>query len=129
MGVCKALDTQAVAGVQLILQELSTGITQCGDLKKTGGLKKKLDVLCGNFGTAGVNIGEEGVHCLGQDAIDLHEHFAALTVIIAEHCSEIGRTCREHSPVAGKLTSLYTDDHISEQAAVTKLIKHLQDAF
>lgn len=30
--------------------------------------------------------------------------------------------------MAGKLSALNTDDYVSEQAAVTKLIEHLQDA-
>lgn len=128
MGICEALDAQAVAWIQLVLQEFCTGITQCGDLEETGGLEEELDILCGDLGTAGVNIGEEGVHRLSQDAVNLNQHLAALTVIVAEHGSEVGRAGREHSAMAGELAALHADHNISEQATVAKLIEDLQDA-
>ena len=128
MSICELLDAQAVARVQLVLQELSTGIAQCGDLEEAGGLEEELDILSGDLGAASIHIGEEGVHRLGQDAIDLHQHLAALAVIIAEHSSEVGGACGEHGAVAGELAALHADDHISEQAAVAELVEHLQDA-
>lgn len=129
MGICKALDAQAVARVQLVLQELGAGITQCGDLEEAGGLEEELDILCSDLGAAGVNIGKEGVHRLSQDAVYLDQHLAALTVIVAEHGSEVRRAGGEHSAMAGELAALHADDNISEQAAVAKLIEYLQDAF
>ncbi len=125
MGVCEALDAQAVARVQLVFQELCTGITQSGDLEQAGGLKEELNVLCGDLGAAGVNIIKEGVHRFSQDAVDLDQHLAALAVIVAEHGSEVGRAGGEHSAMAGELTALHADHNISKQATVAKFIEDL----
>lgn len=128
MDVCKALDAQAVAGVQLVLQELGAGVAQCVDLEQAGGLKEELDVLCGDLSSPGVNVGEEGVHGLGQDAVDLNQHLAALAVIVAEHGPEVGGAGGEDGAVARELASLYADHDVGEQAAIAELVEDLQDA-
>lgn len=128
-GMCigKALDAKAVARVQLVLQEFCTSIAQCGDLEEAGSLEEELDILSGDPDATGVNKTEERVHRLGQDAVDLHQHLAALAVIIAEHSSEVGGAGGEHSAVAGELPALHADDHIGEETTVTELIENLED--
>ncbi|TNN67774.1 hypothetical protein EYF80_021928 [Liparis tanakae] len=128
VGLCEVLDAQAVARVQLVLQELGAGVTQCVDLEEAGGLDKELDILCGDLGAAGVHVAEERVHGLGQDAVDLDQHLAALPVVVAEHGSEVGGAGGKHSAMAGELAALHADDDVGEQAAVAELVEHLQDA-
>lgn len=128
MGVCKALDPQAVARVQLVLQELCAGVAQRVDLEQAGGLKEELDVFCGDLSSSGINVGEEGVHGFGQDTVDLNQHLAALAVIIAEHGPEVGGAGREDGAVAREFASLYADHNIGEQATIAELVEDLQDA-
>lgn len=128
MGVCKALDAQAVARVQLVLQELSAGVAQRVDLEQAGGLEQELDVLRGDLSSSGIDVGEEGVHGFGQDTVDLDQHLAALAVVVAEHGPEVGGAGREDGAVAGEFASLDADHNVGEQAAIAELVEDLQNA-
>lgn len=82
----------------------------------------------GDLGTACVDVLQKGLHGFGKDAVDLHQHLAALAVVIAEHSTEVAATCRENGAVAVELPALHTDHHVGEEAVVTELIEGLKDA-
>lgn len=128
VGICEALNAEAVAGVQLLLQEFCASIPQSGDLKEAGGLEDELDVLCSDEGMAGVNVLQKRIHSVRLDAVDLHHHLTALPVVIAEHGTEVAAAGRQHGTVTGELAPLDTDDHVREEAAVAELVEDLEDA-
>lgn len=127
--VGEALDAQAVAGVQLLLQELGAGVAQDADLEEARRFKQILHVLCRDLHLARVHVLQKAIHGFGEDAVDLHQHLPALPVVVAEHGSEVAAAGWEHGAVARELPALHADDDICEQPAVSEFIEDLEDAF
>lgn len=127
MSVREALDTEAVARVQLLLQEFGTRVPQSDDVEEAGGLEEELDVVRGDASAARVNVLQERVHGVRLDAVDLHKHLSALPMVVAEHGTEVAAACRQHGAVTGKLATLDADDHVREEAAVSELVEDLED--
>ncbi len=114
VGICETLDPEAVAGVQLLFQEFCTSIPECGDLEEAGGLEEELDVVGGDAGMTGVNILQEHVHGISLDAVDLHKHLTALSVVVAEHGMEVTAAGRQHGTVTWEFATLDAYDHVCE---------------
>lgn len=127
--VCEALDAQAIARIQLLLQELGAGVAQNADLEQTRCFKEVLYVLCRDFHLACVHILQKAIHGFGKNAVDLHQHLPALPVVVAEHGSEVAAAGREHGAVAWELPALHADDDVCEEPAVSEFIEDLENAF